>query len=144
MLELPQPNSTTDIYLLEPRIKDKYFRYSNNLGFISAAHDAEIAHAFSHWSFEASKHRVMITDLQGTHEGKAFTLTDPAVHCPVDVVRFNTTTNQGMPGIEAVLNTHECGPTCKALGLPSASKLTRAQASMGSLAGYFEDLLIFD
>ena len=138
LLELPQPSGSVDIYLLEACIEGEFVRYGNNAGYVNPMISAELAHAFSHWTWVASEGRLMVTDLQGTNEGDAFTLTDPAIHCPQDLVRF-CYTNLGMQGIELFFGSHSCGPTCIALGLkPGHGQVKPAQAEEASLVEYLD------
>ena len=119
-------------------------RYSNNGGYTNPTVKAELAHAFSHWSFEASHGRLMVVDLQGTRDGNDFTLTDPAIHCPQDLMRF-CDTNFGGQGMKLFFDSHKCGPTCEALGLApvnAAAKLEEAEEA--SVAGSLNDWIVFD
>ena len=58
--------------------------------------------------------------MQGTesvNEGrKTFHLTDPAIHCDYDLMRF-TSTNLGQRGTELFFRSHKCNSICKRLGL---------------------------
>lgn len=144
LMELPRVNGETDIFLLEKRIKDSFVHFSNNVGVINIDVDAELVHAFSHWTFVASEGRVMVTDLQGAKKGNNYTLTDPTVHCSIDLARFNAT-NLGTPGMEAFFCSHECGPTCTILGLGiHDSQALLNETDMDSLGGDCNDWIVFD
>jgi hypothetical protein len=45
-----------------------------------------------------------------------YILFDPAIHCPVDVMRF-THTNLADAGMDQFFMVHKCNHICKALGL---------------------------
>ena len=116
ILELPTAVSGSPYWLLESLLTGSYTRFSNNMGYINEAQEAELAHAFSHWTHSVSEGRLMVTDLQGTRRGNAYTLTDAAIHCPLDMMRFGAC-NQGAVGIDAFFETHRCASVCAALGL---------------------------
>ena len=133
-----------DIYLLEARIEENFVKYGNNTGHINIGVNAELAHAFSHWCYEASAGRLMVTDLQGANTGTAFELTDPAIHCPVDLRRFGGT-NLGRDGIMAFFRTHTCGATCSALSLTPAKPASGSmEDAESSLVSYLDSLAIYD
>ena len=76
-------------------------------------------HAFSHWTWAATGHRLVVVDVQGVRDESTgrYMLTDPAIHCAIDPLRF-TGTNLGKRGIDAFFMTHKCGPQSAALRLP--------------------------
>ena len=62
----------------------------------------------------------MVVDLQGIvpydySDGKAVTLTDPAIHCK-DVTRFGHL-NLGEEGMKRFLDNHTCNKFCEKLNL---------------------------
>ena len=70
-------------------------------------HPQTTPQAFSHWTHEVSGGSFMVTDLQGVRDPSsgAFTLCDPAIHCPADLLRF-TRTNLGEEGCTLFFETH--------------------------------------
>jgi hypothetical protein len=93
----------------------------------------EMIQAFSHFTYECSKQNLVVVDLQGTlvmdQQPPEVVLTDPAIHSrrrPTDqhkhhnphLSRLNLgRTDRGDKGIVCFFQTHECGPTCRRLGL---------------------------
>jgi hypothetical protein len=93
----------------------------------------EMIQAFSHFTYECSKQNLVVVDLQGTlvldHQPPEVVLTDPAIHTrrrQIDqhkhhnphLSRLNLgRTDRGDQGIAFFFQTHECGPTCRRLGL---------------------------
>ena len=81
----PSPTSVTDIpcMSLEPFLAGTYTKYNSNFGWVNETEEpaeihsiSETAQAFSHYTFERSGGKLLVSDLQGV-EG---TLTDPAIH----------------------------------------------------------------
>ena len=140
---MPQPSGVSEVHLLELRIEGAFLRFGNNAGFVNPHIEAELAHAFSHWTFVASEGILMVTDLQGSKEGNHYTLTDPAIHCPQDMLRF-CSTNLGTHGIELFFGSHICGPTCIALGLqPGYGQVKPADFEV-SLVGRLDSWIAFE
>jgi hypothetical protein len=115
-----------DCISLEPYIGGKYVKYNNNCGWVSSEEDdAEhvtanvAAQAFSHFTFERSWGRFMVSDLQGV--GRL--LTDPAVHT-ASPDRFKLgKTNLGSDGFKFFFATHECNDVCRRLRLESTAAM---------------------
>merc|ERR1711957_1161459 len=88
--------------------------------------------AFSHFSYEISKKRFMVVDLQGVFLRKnasscRYLLTDPVIHKQ----KKNKTkyqkwtfgrTDRGEKGMKAFFITHTCNEVCRLLGLEEAHK----------------------
>ncbi|KAK0726123.1 hypothetical protein B0H67DRAFT_572374 [Lasiosphaeris hirsuta] len=92
---------------LEPFLEGAYVKYNNNSGYA--------AQAFSHFTFERSRGRFLVADLQGV----GGVLTDPAVHTR-DRERFKLAdTNLGEAGFKFFFATHACNAVCARLGLKS-------------------------
>ena len=80
---------------------------------------------FSHYSFEKSKRKYLVIDLQGVYEKKRdgtqkYVLTDPAIHKKKRTrrKRYNFgRTDMGKKGMRAFFETHECTDACRLLGL---------------------------
>ncbi|KAK4228864.1 hypothetical protein QBC38DRAFT_508680 [Podospora fimiseda] len=87
--------------------------------FIEGIHDSpanQAAQAFSHFTFERSKGKFLVCDLQGAGEF----LTDPVVHT-ADENRFKLSrTNVGFEGMKLFFMSHECNDVCSRLELRSS------------------------
>ena len=90
--------------------------------------DAYFPQAFSHFSYEKSKHMFMVVDLQGVFtinaDGtKCYNLTDPVVHKNRKKKQQITKhwsfgrTDRGEKGMKAFFETHHCTDACRILGL---------------------------
>ena len=107
----------------------EWLKFTNNWDMKATGRDAEFNEmiellvAFTHFTWEHTKHFCMVTDLQGivisdSDHGAGrptILLTDPAIHCPGDL-RFGKTNMQDK-GVAAFFETHECNQYCRALGL---------------------------
>lgn len=90
--------------------------------------DAYFPQAFSHFSFENSKGKLMVVDLQGVFtenvDGtKVYELTDPVIHqrpsgrnSGSGMLDFGRT-DRGIKGMKAFFESHKCTDACKFLGL---------------------------
>ncbi|KAK3500150.1 uncharacterized protein B0T23DRAFT_435569 [Neurospora hispaniola] len=110
---------------IEPFLAGKFVKYNGNAGYANKeanlAHDPsnQAAQAFSHFSFERSRGRFLVCDLQGV--GK--TMTDPAVHT-LDPYRFSLSqTNLGAEGFMFFFAYHECNHLCRRLSLRSSATM---------------------
>ena len=120
----PPPTAITDTpcMSLEPFLPGEYTKYNSNSGWVNDSPSpsspatpsiSDIAQAFSHYTFERSAGKLLVSDLQGV-EG---TLTDPAIHT-ADPERFKLAdTNLGEAGMKFFFATHRCNEWCKKLGL---------------------------
>lgn len=111
--------SDEDCMSLEPFIEGTYVKYNSNSGYVNRTNPDdrfnEAAQAFSHFTFERSQGRFLVSDLQGS----GYVLTDPAIHT-LDRERFKLTeTNLGKEGFKFFFATHECNSICRSLGLKS-------------------------
>ena len=102
-----------------------FIKYNSNNGWKLALDKGSItyennllAQCFSHFSFEYSKGKLLICDLQGV--GKEFT--DPAIH---SVEKVFGDTDVGKYGIYKFFKTHECNIFCEQLNLNNTSKIVR-------------------
>ncbi|EGO60322.1 hypothetical protein NEUTE1DRAFT_34830 [Neurospora tetrasperma FGSC 2508] len=110
---------------IEPFLAGKFVKYNGNAGYANKeanlAHDPsnQAAQAFSHFTFERSRGRFLVCDLQGV--GK--TMTDPAVHT-LDPYRFSLSqTNLGAEGFMFFFAYHECNHLCRRLSLRSSATM---------------------
>jgi len=103
---------------LEPFLAGTYVKYNGNAGHVGDRPEDPIhqaAQAFSHFTFERSRGRFLVCDLQGVGEVMA----DPVVHT-ADVNRFKLSrTNLGLEGMKLFFSSHECNDLCRRLGLKS-------------------------
>ena len=131
LLRVPSTGDQMDLYLLEPRIKQAFVKYNNNVsdaGTVNPRAEGERAQAFSHWTYVATRQQLMVVDLQGCNQGTHFTLTDPAINAPANQRRFPAT-NWGAGGVLQFFGTHSCGPTCSALGLAGGAAPASCEAA---------------
>ena len=108
---------------LEPFIEGNYIKYNNNASYVNEEipYDPsnQAAQAFSHFTFERSRGRFLVCDMQGV--GKL--MTDPAIHTR-DPERFILSrTNLGEDGFKFFFISHKCNDVCRKLGLKSNSSM---------------------
>uniref|UniRef100_G3TEJ4 Alpha kinase 1 n=1 Tax=Loxodonta africana TaxID=9785 RepID=G3TEJ4_LOXAF len=116
---------------VEPYILGEFVKLSNNTRVVKTEYKAtEYGLAYGHFSYEFSKHRDVVVDLQGwvTGNGKGLIyLTDPQIH---SVDQKDATTNFGKRGIFYFFNHQhvECNEICHRLSLtrPSVEKLRKS------------------
>jgi len=95
---------------VEPLLKGAYCKHNNNDGAtFSARHTPQ---AFSHFTYEASKHKLLVCDIQGVDDH----YTDPQVHTRSG--KGFGLGNQGLLGFQKFLASHTCNPLCQMVGLP--------------------------
>jgi hypothetical protein len=97
---------------VERFIRGPYRKHNNNFGFVSED-ERNTPQAFSHFTYEASQHRILICDIQGVGD----LYTDPQIHSR-DGVGFGKG-NMGERGIKKFIASHRCNPVCRYLKLPS-------------------------
>lgn len=106
----PRPGSYA-ICTMEPELTGAYVKHNDNTGIIETAE--ELPQAFSHFSYEASFHQLVVCDIQGV--GSYYT--DPQVHS-FDGNGFGMG-NLGPEGIANWRRTHRCNGLCARLRLPT-------------------------
>eukprot|EP00282_Hemiselmis_andersenii_P035154 CAMPEP_0169443004 /NCGR_PEP_ID=MMETSP1042-20121227/9126_1 /TAXON_ID=464988 /ORGANISM="Hemiselmis andersenii, Strain CCMP1180" /LENGTH=724 /DNA_ID=CAMNT_0009554207 /DNA_START=221 /DNA_END=2396 /DNA_ORIENTATION=+ len=85
----------------------------------------DVPQAFSHFSYEHSKKKMLVCDLQGvldsTQQPHLFELTDPVIHYASQSGRANVygRTDKGKKGMNAFFRTHKCNGVCELLKLVS-------------------------
>jgi elongation factor 2 kinase len=96
---------------VERFIHGAYRKHNNNFGFVSDD-ERNTPQAFSHFTYEASQHELLICDIQGV----ADCYTDPQIHNQ-DGRGFGKG-NMGQRGLTKFLSTHRCNAICRYLKLP--------------------------
>jgi len=99
---------------VEMYIPGSYRKHNNNYGYVNE-NERNTPQAFSHYTFEASKHKILICDIQGVGD----LYTDPQIHTQGDVLIGKGKGNMGARGFEKFLSTHQCNAICKFLKLPA-------------------------
>eukprot|EP00117_Sycon_ciliatum_P020060 scpid33183/ scgid3183/ Alpha-protein kinase vwkA; von Willebrand factor A alpha-kinase len=74
----------------------------------------DLVQAFSHWTWVASKKRMLVVDLQGAIIGRKLYLTDPVIHSK-DLLRFGHGGNHGSSGMISFFKSHKCNDVCDVL-----------------------------
>ena len=97
---------------VEKFIFGDYHKYTNNWDWVNQTVDRNTPSAFSHFTYQASKYKILICDLQGVGD----LYTDPQMHT------YNGKGcgkgNMGKRGIEKFLSSHKCNAICTYLKLP--------------------------
>lgn len=112
-------DSADNCLSLEPYLRGSYVKYNSNNSYVNndipTDRYNQAAQAFSHFTFERSRGRFLVCDLQGVRER----LTDPAIHT-LDPERFKLMDgNLGIDGFKFFFSTHECNTICAKLELQS-------------------------
>ena len=82
----------------------------------------DVPQAFSHFSYECSKGKQLVCDLQGVwNPDDGFVLTDPVVHYVSSRGKRhkNGATDKGLEGVKRFFNTHKCNALCAKMKLPA-------------------------
>jgi hypothetical protein len=104
---------TQSLWALEKHISGRYRKHNNNYGYVSED-ERSTPQAFSHFSYVASKQKVLICDIQGV----ADLYTDPQMHTDESMPFSPGKGNLGTKGFQRFLQTHQCNAICKFLKLP--------------------------
>jgi len=101
---------------IESEMQGQYRKWNSNNGYVnpSTCRPCEVAQAFSHFSYEKSKQKEMVVDIQGDD----YTYTDPQLHSQSQ--EFGRA-DRGMSGVKEFFKTHNCNFICKALHLEDRS-----------------------
>lgn len=113
---------------LEPFIEGDYVKYNSNCGYVNDKERYErfskAAQAFSHFTFERSKGRFLVSDLQGV----GYVLTDPAIHT-LDPERFKLAdANLNEEGFKFFFARHVCNDICRQLKLQSNASMVMSKS----------------
>ena len=82
----------------------------------------EVPQAFSHFSYEHSRGKQLVCDIQGVWNPEdGFVLTDPVVHYVSSrgTKHKNGATDKGLEGVKRFFATHKCGALCANMNLPT-------------------------
>lgn len=106
---------------LEPFIDGTYVKYNSNQGWVNETKAPLnlVLQAFSHFTFERSWGKILVSDLQGVGHN----LTDPSIQTKEEDRFKLTSTNFNIDGMKFFFATHECNGYCKELGLKSAVRM---------------------
>lgn len=118
--ELVQCNQNGQVvyYISQPFLDGKFEKFNGNSGLVFTQSPwSEPIQAFSHYTYAKSGKVLMVCDLQGVVSGSCVSLSDPAIHSRSEDGNSFGPTDLGFSGIEQFMKTHQCGETCKKLGL---------------------------
>eukprot|EP00468_Gymnochlora_sp_CCMP2014_P001509 CAMPEP_0167741652 /NCGR_PEP_ID=MMETSP0110_2-20121227/978_1 /TAXON_ID=629695 /ORGANISM="Gymnochlora sp., Strain CCMP2014" /LENGTH=253 /DNA_ID=CAMNT_0007625733 /DNA_START=368 /DNA_END=1129 /DNA_ORIENTATION=- len=108
---------------VEKFIPGPYRKHNSNYGYVSDE-ERNTPQAFSHFSYEASDHTLLICDIQGVGD----LYTDPQIH-HISGEGFGKG-NLGVQGISKFLQNHRCNAICRYLKLP---QLNAKVADIGTI-----------
>jgi len=118
--------SSTHYTTCERLIEGSYVKYSSNDGWVNAllesSKEAQIAAAFSHYSFQSSQGDELCVDIQGVD----LMWTDPQLHSRDREFGFG---DLGKEGMKLFFQTHKCNEFCKAMGLKEVNADTLEAAA---------------
>lgn len=132
-----RPDHTPEEYVcVEPDLEPSAFAFrftklNSNSGWFRTSEDADVAHAFSHWTWCHTNGDKLICDLQGVRSSKGWLLTDPAAHSK-NGQGIHGCTDCGPDGIEAFFHRHTCNRLCRHLRRP---RLTTREPRMPAKRG---------
>ena len=117
--EAPEPRNNLTHYLVEEFLEGELDKFNSNSGWtyknvLTGA--AEVAQAFSHFTYKHSRKQEILVDVQGLVKNKHFHLHDIARHTKSQPSPLEPM-NHGRKGIISFFKSHKCHETCRALGL---------------------------
>eukprot|EP00392_Amoebophrya_sp_AT5.2_P015462 g15668.t1 len=111
-------------FCAEEYVPGVFKKWTNNSGYISSDKDAHLLECFSHYTYQASGGKIMVTDLQGVQTAEdppSWKLTDPQVLSDLeDGAGFDDLfgrADRGKQGMIEFFSQHKCGEMCQKLGL---------------------------
>ncbi|EGG22654.1 putative protein serine/threonine kinase [Cavenderia fasciculata] len=110
VIEVQADKGDHKLYGLEMYIDGEFKKLNSNFG--SVFGDRNTPQSFSHFSYEASAHELIIVDIQGVDDH----YTDPQIHTK-DGEGFGAG-NLGEKGMKKFIESHKCNPICIQLELP--------------------------
>ncbi|ETO21787.1 hypothetical protein RFI_15417 [Reticulomyxa filosa] len=103
---------------MEKFIEGDYRKHNNNSGWVDEDEARSTPQAFAHFTYEASKGKLLVIDIQGVND----VYTDPQIHTTENVKSFGKG-NLSQKGINQFLRTHQCNKICHYLRLENVSQL---------------------
>mmetsp|Transcript_19511 Transcript_19511/g.64718 ORF Transcript_19511/g.64718 Transcript_19511/m.64718 type:complete len:762 (+) Transcript_19511:65-2350(+) len=113
------------ICAVEKYIEGDYKKYNNNWNWSDEQRNTP--QAFSHFTWEASGHTILVCDIQGVGD----VWTDPQIHSS-DQEGYGKG-NMGKDGIEKFFESHKCNPICQWLKLPFRAGQIKAASNESTL-----------
>ncbi|KAH9586492.1 MHCK/EF2 kinase [Trypanosoma melophagium] len=101
-------------FAVEPQLDGNFTKYNNNSGYVPN----EVRwtpQAFSHFTYHASKKKLMIVDIQGVND----IYTDPQI-LTFDCKGYGRG-NLGREGMRLFIRSHKCNGVCEMIGIPRIS-----------------------
>lgn len=112
LMELNSPMGT-QLVLVEPLLKGRFTKYSNNYGYVSPETNSA-AHAFSHFTWDLLGRKGLVCDIQGLTN----LFTDPQIHTNEGNGVFHYGEgDMGVEGVRRFFSSHRCNELCHILGL---------------------------
>jgi hypothetical protein len=108
---------------LEEALPGRFKKYSDNFGKLDI-HAGTTPHSFSHFTWHATKGKLMVVDVQGCKLQDKYLMTDPGIHSNFGRKEPYGGTDFGEEGMDKFFESHSCNPACKALGLLVSPKQT--------------------
>jgi hypothetical protein len=111
---------------IEDFIEGYFFKFSNNVNFVDRELLVEhsLLQAFSHFTYQYSGKRVIVTDLQGFVQKGKYILTDPAIHTHDPEKVLPDRGNLGIKGVTGFFSVHQCNDYCRRLELQHPDAIT--------------------
>jgi hypothetical protein len=125
------PRRGNQLCAVERFISGPYRKHNNNFGFVNED-ERNTPQAFSHFSYEASGHSLLLCDIQGV----ADMYTDPQIHTVAGEDKKERPFgkgNLGQKGIDQFLKTHRCNPICRYLKLPPINPKMDEEGNLGTV-----------
>jgi len=110
---------------VEKYIEGDYNKYTNNWDWVNPV-DRNTPQAFSHYTYEASEHKILICDVQGVCD----LYTDPQMHTHDG--KGCGKGNMGQRGIDKFLSAHRCNAICQYLKLPITNAMSAVSGTLPS------------